>query len=197
VKIVLASASASRAQILRSAGVPFEVQPADIDEDAIKARMLSNGASVELIALELAEQKACEISRIRPNDLIIGGDQVLCFENQLVSKCTTLVEARDLLLRLRGHRHALVGGLVLARSRMVVWRHTSRAELTMRAFSDVFLADYLVREGQAALSSVGCYRLEGLGAQMFDSVHGDHFAILGLDLVPLLGALRAEGAMAT
>jgi septum formation protein len=172
------------------------MRPAQIDEDATKARMLANRASPEAIALELAEQKALDVSKACPGDLIVAGDQVLWFEGQLVSKCASVDEARELLRRLRGHQHALVGGLVLAKAGKALLRHASKAEMTMRAFSDAFLEDYLAREGEAVLSSVGCYRLEGLGAQMFASIDGNYFAILGLDLLPLLDALRDQGAIA-
>jgi septum formation protein len=193
--IVLASQSVSRAQVLRAAGVPFEAQPADIDEDAIKDGMLAHKAPVEEIALALATRKACTVSAKRPGDLVIGGDQVLWIDGELISKVASLVEARALLKRLRGKRHALVGSLVLARSGRQIWQHASRAELTMRAFSDKFLETYLAQESEAVLASVGCYRLEGMGAQLFDTIDGDYFAILGLALVPLLTALRREGAL--
>jgi septum formation protein len=195
-KIVLASASSSRAALLRAAGVSFEAQAADIDEEAIKTRLFGAGSSPEAIAVELAEQKAMAVSRGRPHDLVIAADQILCFEGQLINKCATLEEARELLVRLRGRKHALIGGLVLARARDVLWRHVSQAELVMRDFSDVFLGQYLKREGARIASSVGCYRLEGDGVQLFDAIDGSYFAILGLDMVPLLKALRAHKAIA-
>lgn len=195
--IVLASQSASRARVLRAAGVPFEALPANIDEDAIKDRMLAAKASAEEIALALAAHKACAVSATRPDNTVIGGDQILWIDGELISKVSSVDSARVLLRRLRGKRHALVGGLVLARAGKQVWQHTSRAELTMRAFSDEFLEDYLDREGEAALASVGCYRLEGMGTQLFDRIDGDYFSILGLALVPLLAALRTEGVLAT
>lgn len=195
--IVLASASASRAQLLRSVGVTFEAQPAEIDEDAIKARMVGAGARPDAIAIELAEQKARAVSVARPNDLVIAGDQVLWFDGHLISKCGTLDEARRLLVRLRGRSHTLIGGLVLARADEVLWRHTSRSDLTMRDFSDGFLERYLAHEGTRLLGSVGCYRLEGEGAQLFDTINGSYFAILGLDVLPLLRALRDLEAIAS
>jgi septum formation protein len=195
VNIVLASQSISRAQVLRAAGVAFEICPANIDEDALKDRMLAEKAGAEDIALALATSKACAISEARPADIVIGGDQILWIEGELISKVASPDAARILLKRLRGKRHALVGGLVLARGGKRLWKHTSRVELTMRAFSDEFLEEYLAREGEAALASVGCYRLEGVGAQIFDVVDGDYFTILGLALVPLLAALRKEGAL--
>ncbi len=193
--IVLASQSASRAQVLRAAGVQFETQPADIDEDSVKNDMLAQKASAEEIALALATHKARAVSTARPDDIVIGGDQVLWIDGDLISKVASLDEARVLLKRLRARRHALVGGLVLARAGNRIWHHTSRAELTMRGFSDEFLDRYLAQEGEKVLASVGCYRLEGMGAQLFDSIDGDYFTILGLALVPLLAALRKEGAL--
>ena len=195
--IVLASASTSRAQLLRSAGVDFEIEPADIDEEATKLRVLESGANPASIADELAEKKAVAVSAARPRDLVIGGDQVLWFEGKLISKCTTMDQARRLLARLRGRRHELIGGLVLARAGDIAWRHSSRAQLAMRNFSDAFLEQYLSREGTSILGAVGCYRLEGSGAQLFDAIDGSYFAILGLDILPLLEALRANRVIAT
>ncbi len=194
-KTILASASSSRAALLRAAGISFEIQPADIDEGAIKKRLLGTRAP-EAIAIELAEHKAKAVSRARPHDIVVAGDQILWFGGHVIDKCRTLVEARELLARLRGQKHSLIGGLVLARTGDVVWRHTSRASLTMREFSDDFLDQYLRREGESILSSVGCYRLEAQGVQLFDAIDGNYFAILGLDVLPLLRALRAHGAIA-
>ena len=195
-KIVLASASSSRAGLLRAAGVDFEIQPADIDEEAIKAKLLGAGQLPEAIAVELAEQKAKAVSHIRSDDLVIAADQILCFEGHMINKCVTLEGARDLLVRLRGRKHSLIGGLGLARASDILWRHTSRAELIMRDFSDAFLEEYLRREGPSILGSVGCYRLEAEGMQLFDAIDGSYFAILGLDMLPLLRELRTHGAVA-
>jgi septum formation protein len=195
VSIVLASASRSRAEVLGAAGVPFDIAPADIDEDMIKRRLLGAKASVESIALALAEAKALAVSATRPDDIIVGGDQILWFEDELINKCNTLAEARALLLRLKSERHSLVGGLALAKGGKITWRHVSRAEVTMRQFSDAFLDGYLAREGKTALASVGVYRLEGEGVQLIESVEGSYFSVLGLDLLPLLAALRTEGAL--
>ncbi len=145
----------------------------------------------------MAELKALRVSRARPDDLVIGADQVLSFKGSLISKCASLVEAEDLLRRLRGHNHLLIGGLVLARGGASIWRHRGQASLTMRNFSDEFLKAYLRREGRGILETVGCYRLEGEGAQLFDAIEGDYFSILGLALLPLLAALREQGAITT
>jgi septum formation protein len=197
VSIVLASQSVSRARLLAAAGVAFEAVPAPIDEEQLKRSLLSEGHDAASIADALAELKALRVSRARPADLVIGADQVLSFEGAVVSKCETMDEARELLRRLRGHRHLLLGGLVLAKSGAPIWRHGSKASLLMRKFSDEFLESYLLREGRAILGSVGCYRLEGEGAQLFDAIDGDYFSILGLALLPLLAELREQGAIAS
>lgn len=192
--IVLASASKSRAAVLSAAGVSFDAVPADVDEDAIKSAAL--GGSPEAMALALAEQKALAVSTKRPKSIVVGGDQILWFDGAAISKCPDIVSARTLLLRLRGRTHRLIGGLALAEAGAISWRHTSVAEIAMRDFSEAFLDSYLTDEGPAALSSVGVYRLEGKGAQLLASFKGSYFSVLGLDLLPLLGALRERGAIA-
>jgi nucleoside triphosphate pyrophosphatase len=197
VSIVLASQSTSRARLLKAAGIEFETVPAKVDEDELKRSLTAAGQGVEAIADALAELKAIRVSTARPQDLVIGADQALSLEDELISKCAGLDEAAALLRRLRGRRHVLIGGLVLAKGGAPIWRHRSQATLSMRRFSDEFLADYLAREGAAILDAVGCYRLEATGAQLFDAIDGDYFAILGLALLPLLAALREQGAIAT
>ncbi len=193
---ILASASSSRRALLTAAGVSFTVQPANIDEEALKDAFLAAGAPSEEIATVLAEAKALAISQGNAGALVLGADQTLLFEREVVSKCADLAAARALLRRLRGKTHRLSGALILAREGRAVWRHQAISSLTMRDFSDSFLADYLLREGEAILGCVGCYRFEGLGAQLFERVEGDYFSILGLSLLPLLAELRRQGVIA-
>jgi len=192
-RLILASASMSRAGLLEAAGVRFEIQPARIDEDAVKASL--HGEDAARVAEVLAEMKAQRVSTAAPDALVLGADQVLDFGGELVSKSASLAEARVLLRRLRGQRHQLIGAAVLAKAGVPVWRHVERARLWMRDFSDAFLEDYLARESAAALACVGCYRLEGAGAQLFSKIEGDYFSILGLPLIPLLAALREHGVI--
>ena len=187
--VILASKSAARRAVLQGAGVPFEAASADVDEDAAKARLLADGASPKAIAEALAEEKALAVSAARPG-LVIGADQTLEFEGGLYDKVETVAAARERLRLLRGKPHQLHSAIVVAFGGAPIWRETVSATLLMRDFSDAFLDSYLALEGEAALGSVGCYRLEGPGAQLFSRIEGDYFAILGLPLLRLLSLLR-------
>ncbi|MEJ1967864.1 MAG: Maf family protein [Rhizomicrobium sp.] len=195
--LILASGSASRARVLAAAGVVFATIPAEVDEAALKDDLLRKGSPLVEVAGALADAKAAHVSRVHADALVLGGDQTLLFGEALVGKCGTLVEARGLLLRLRGKPHRLVGALALARGGEIVWRHTETAQLRMRDFSDAYLDAYLETEGPSLLAAVGCYKIEGLGVQLFDRIEGDYFSILGLPLLPLLAELRRKGVIAT
>ncbi len=195
--LILASGSASRQRILRAVGVLFTAIPADIDEDELKQDLLRAGMFEDDIAGTLAEAKALHVSQQRPDALVLGADQILLFDGELVSKCADLDTARALLLRLRGRPHRLMSALALARGGGVFWTYAEESILHMRDFSDAFLDAYLSTEGEGILGCVGCYKVEGLGAQLFESVEGDYFAIQGLPLLPLLAELRRLGVIAT
>ncbi len=190
--VILASKSAARRAVLTGAGIDFEVHISGVDEDILKDRLLGEGASVSQIAEALAEQKALKISQSTPG-LVIGADQTLDFQGRLYDKAETLVAARERLQHLRGQTHHLHSAVVVAMDGQVIWREVATSSLTMRDFSDAFLDGYLQSEGAEALGSVGCYRLEGPGAQLFSKIEGDYFAILGLPLLGLLELLRAHG----
>jgi len=194
-RLILASGSVVRARLLEAAGITFDVVSPHVDEDAVKESLLAERAPPRDIADALAALKASKVSMSHPGALVIGADLVLVFEGQLISKMPDRAAARALLKRLAGRKHELVGAVVLAKDGAVVWRYVARAELTMRAFSDAFLDGYLQRQGDAILSSVGCYFLEGEGVQLFSHIAGDYFTILGLPMVPLLSALREFGAL--
>src|SRR3954468_8302228 len=191
----LASGSASRKMLLTAAGVPFTADPADLDEDRLMAGLKDAGA--EVMARTLAEQKALAVSRRHPGQIILGGDSVIAFGGDYLSKCASMAQARALLLRLSGQAHLLVSAAALARDGALLWAHASSCRMTMRDLSAQFLDDYLAREGEAILSSVGCYHFEGRGAQLFDRVDGDYFSVLGLPLLPVLVQLRKEGLLAS
>jgi septum formation protein len=198
-RIVLASASAARAALLRAAGVDFAIAPAVIDESAIKREARRSGESAAGAAVILAAEKACAVSRSDPAALVIGGDQVLAYGlapgAEWLDKPRDLGEARHQLLGLRGRTHILATAVCAAQEGVPVWRATSVPELTMRRFSEEFLDAYLAAEGDAVLSSVGAYRLEGPGVQLFSRISGDYFAVLGLPLIELLGFLRERGSL--
>ena len=194
--VVLASTSASRATLLRNAGVAFTAKAPGVDEDAAKAALLGEGSGPRDIADALAELKAIRVSARMPG-LVIGADQTLDLDGELMDKASSLDEARDRLRRLRGRRHRLHAGVVVARNGEPIWREVSTATLEMRDFSDAFLDDYLDRLGPDVLSSVGCYHLEGEGVQLFHRIEGDYFGILGLPLTGLLDLLRRHGALVT
>jgi len=195
--LVLASASASRRSLLSAAGVDFVTAPADIDEPALMRRLIGDGGDGRAIAEALAGEKAAQISRQRPGETVLGGDSVLELDGEILGKCRDLDALRALLLRMSGRPHQLISAAALARDGRVLWRHTSLARMTVRPLSEAFIDGYLAREGEKLLSSVGGYNFEGLGAQLFEKVEGDYFSILGLPLLEVLAALRAEGLLQT
>lgn len=195
--LVLASASEVRARLLEAAGVAVTVEPAAIDEESVKRAAKAAGDRPGDVAQALADAKASARSRARPDAYVIGADQLLVCDGRWFDKPGDAAEARQQLRALRGRWHELHSAVGIARAGGIVWRHSAVARLTMRDFSDAFLDDYLDRVGDAVLRSVGCYELEGVGAQLFSSVEGDYFAILGVPLLPVLGFLRERGLLAT
>lgn len=193
--LILASKSAARRAVLDGAGVRYEARVAGVDEDAVKTSLLAEGAGPREIADALAELKAIRVSAGRP-DFVIGSDQTLDLDGRLYDKAESVEAARERLKLLRGRTHKLHSAVVVAKEGTPIWREIVTASLTMRDFSDAFLEDYLAHEGEHALGSVGCYRLEGPGAQLFSKIEGDYFAILGLPLMGLLDLLRRHGELA-
>ena len=192
-ELVLASASASRQRMLSAAGVAYRISAAAIDEGSLISDLWDKGVNASGIAAALAEQKAVMVSRRSPGALVLGGDSVLAFGQEIISKCRELKELKALLMRLSGKTHHLISAAALARDGAQIWHHVGSAKLTMRPLSEAFLDEYLAAEGESLLSGVGGYRYEGRGAQLFEQVEGDYFAVLGLPLLPLLGFLRSAG----
>ena len=192
--ITLASGSASRRALLAGAGIDAASIKPKVDEDAAKAAMRGEGMSVRDQAMQLAELKAIKVSARTPG-LVIGGDQMLSLENEAFDKPADLDAARDHLRRLSGKTHTLETAIVVCENGTPVWRHMARPKLTVRPLSDTFIDSYVEQAGEALLSTVGAYQLEGLGAQLFTKIEGDYFSILGLPLLPLLDYFRTRGAL--
>lgn len=192
--IVLASTSATRQAMLRHAGLDFTATAPVVDEAALVAanpRWMPRET-----ALKLAEAKAIDVSRRDPGAHVIGADQVLALGNKIFGKPRDRVHCHAQLKELRGQTHVLISAVVLAKDGKTIWTHTDEAQLIMRDFSDEFLEDYLDAIGDDCTTSVGGYKIEGRGVQLFQSISGDHFTILGLPLVPLLVRLREAGDVA-
>ncbi|WP_310498580.1 nucleoside triphosphate pyrophosphatase [Sandarakinorhabdus sp.] len=196
--IILASQSAARRAMLDAAGVAHLALPAHVDEEGVTASLLAEAASPERIADALAELKAIKISRQHSDALVLGADSVVVtHDGRLLSKPGTLAGAQAQLRDLSGTSHRLISAAVIAQGGQPVWRAGGAVRLTMRPLSDAFIADYLAREGADVLGCVGCYRIEGLGAQLFSRIDGDQFTIRGLPLLAVLDYLRTRGVMAS
>ncbi|HUC64145.1 MAG TPA: Maf family protein [Stellaceae bacterium] len=193
--LVLASSSRTRARLLQEAGLAVTCDPAAIDEAAMKARCRAEGKDAAACAASLADAKAACVAERHEGVLVIGADQLLVSGEDWFDKPQDRVAARRQLLRLRGKPHELVTAIAVWRDNRPMWRHVERPRLLMRDFSDDFLDAYLAASGDGILASVGAYQLEHLGTQLFERIDGDYFSILGLPLLPLLGFLRAAGAV--
>jgi len=180
--------------MLEAAGVRLRVIPADVDETALK-RGLAGKVGPEGLAAALAAAKSQAVSAAHPADWVIGADQVLALGDETFGKPVDLTAARAQLRHLRGKTHRLLSAVALAQGGRVVWSKIDTASLSVRDFSDAFLEAYVARCGERLLGTAGGYEIEGLGIQLFDRVEGDHFTIIGLPLLPLLGELRLRGVI--
>ncbi len=189
--VVLASASDVRSRILERAGINHVRDPARLDESAIKSANRDKDPGVVAGLLSLA--KAAQVSERHPGALVIGADQILDLDGEWFDKPADLGEAELHLRKLRGSAHTLISAVSAVRDGRLLWQHVDTARLVMRPFGDDFLAAYLEEAGPDVLGSVGVYRLEGPGAQLFSEIDGDYFTVLGLPLLPLLAFLRREG----
>lgn len=191
--LILASTSQSRRELLTNAGLAFEIKAPGVDEDEVKLSLAAQRADAVAIATTLAELKATRVSERFPESFTIGGDSTLACDGRLFDKPPTLAAAREQLLALRGKTHQLVSSVVVAKGGARIWHHTETARLTMRPFSESFLDAYLKEAGETVTTSVGAYRLESVGANLFSQIEGDYFTILGLPLLPLLSFLAGHG----
>jgi septum formation protein len=193
-RVILGSASRTRRTILSAAGVAFEVVPSGVDERAVGDALSADTGAVDPADLAdvLARAKAEEVSRRQPDALVIGADQVLELDGEVLTKAADLDAVRETLLKLRGRTHELHSAAAVAERGEAAWAFVDTAHLTMRHFSTEFLGQYLAQVGSAALESVGGYQIEGLGIQLFEWIDGDYFTVLGMPLLPLLEELRSR-----
>ncbi|WP_368345113.1 nucleoside triphosphate pyrophosphatase [Pelagovum sp. HNIBRBA483] len=195
--LILASGSKIRAQLLEQAGIKATALPARIDEDAIKSALLAEDASPRDIADTLAEMKARKLSDKHPDARVLGCDQVLEHQKELLSKPKSVEDAHEQLLRLRGQTHSLLSAVVLYHECKPVWRHVGVVRLTMHDFSDDYLSSYLERNWPSISESVGGYKLEEEGVQLFNRIEGDYFTVLGLPLLEIISHLKLTGYLAS
>lgn len=196
-RIILASQSASRRQMLDAAGVDYEALPAFVDEVGVKAAMAHSNAAPRDIADSLAELKALKISQQHPEALVIGSDSIVVRADGIImDKPDDRDIARAHLAALSGATHQLISAAVIAERGRPVWRHVDQAKLVVRLLSASFIDAYLDIEWPAIAQCVGCFRIEGAGVTLFDRIDGNHFTILGMPLLPVLGYLRLRGAIA-
>lgn len=195
IPLVLASTSRTRAALLRSAGVVFATAAPGVDEESVKEAAQAEGLTPADAALLLAELKARRISERVPGAVVIGADQILVCQDRWFDKPADAGAAAAQLAALSGKPHALVTAVLCMRGGVVLWRHVATPKLVMRSLGDAEIAAYLAAAGDAVLTSVGAYQVEGLGVRLFSAIEGEHAAILGLPMLPLLGFLRQHGAL--
>ena len=191
--LILASGSEIRAQLLRNAGVPFNIEIARVDEQMIKESLLAEGASPRDIADALAESKARKVASKHPDAMVLGCDQVLDFRGALLSKPDSPDQAISQIKSMRGERHSLLSAAVIYNEGKPIWRHVGQVRLRMRQASDSYIQDYVTRNWDSIRHSVGGYKLEEEGVRLFHSIEGDYFNVLGMPLLELLAFLTLRG----
>jgi septum formation protein len=192
--LILASSSKIRARLLEAAGLAFIVEAPGLDESAMR-QAISGELDAEDVAEVLARAKAEGVSDVARGAFVIGADQVLVLDGQILAKPDSMAAARSQLLELSGKSHALHTAVALANGGETLWSHTETSRLRMRELRPEFIGRYLAAAGEEVLSSVGAYQIEQIGIELFQSIEGDYFSVLGLPLLPLLDALRREGAI--
>ncbi|KNG93702.1 Maf family protein [Pseudaestuariivita atlantica] len=190
--LVLASGSAIRAEMLRKAGVSFDVDVPRIDEETVRRALQAEEAPPRDVADTLAEMKARKISDRHPGAMVLGSDQVLAMDGYIYSKPDSIEELRDQLTQLRGKRHSLISGAVICEDGEPVWRHVGVVHLSMRMFTDSYMEDYIARNWDSVRHSVGGYKIEEEGVRLFTRIDGDYFTILGMPLLPILSYLTSR-----
>ncbi len=188
--IILASKSSARKNMLQDTGLKFTSITADIDEQEIINQLVSENRDIPLITEQLAQAKARTVSALNPKSLVIGSDQTLEVNGNIISKARTAQEGKEKLKSLRGKSHRLYSSVCVVYNGNTEFFHTDSARLTMHNFNDEYLDAYIKKDPDALTSCVGGYKIEGAGAWLFDTVNGDHYTIMGMPLLPLLAFLR-------
>ena len=194
-KIILASKSAARQNMLKQCGLNFQAIPADIDESAIITEEKSKDKAANEIALTLSLEKAKTVSEENPHSYVIGSDQILEFEDELFEKATSIEETKEKLLRLSGKTHSLYSAYSVLKNNEIIDQYCDRAALTMHKFNEDFVDLYIKKASNDVTQCVGGYAVEGIGITLFEKIDGDYYTILGMPLLPLLATLRAEGVL--
>ena len=194
-RLILASGSPIRRDLLQQAGIDCEVIPARVDEETVRDALLAEQAKPRDVADALAELKACKVSDKHPDAMVIGCDQVLSFDGQILAKPKDKDELRDQLIAMRGTSHDLLSAVVIAEAGRAVWRDIGTVTLTMRAISDTYLDSYIARCWESIRQSVGGYKLEEEGVRLFSNIKGDYFTVLGLPLLGLISYLNLRGVL--
>jgi septum formation protein len=190
--LILASKSAARRAMLTNAGISFTADAADLDEKEILSSITNPEATTTDKARLLACEKALSVAKNYPDALVIGADQILELDGEILTKAADAQEAKENLKYLRGKIHTLISAVCVVRNKEILWEYADHAALGMREFEDDFLDRYCVKAGDALTTCVGGYELEGIGVQLFSNVQGDYFTILGMPLLPLLKYLYEE-----
>ncbi len=184
-KIVLASKSKVRKDILTEHNIDCEVIQSNVDEDSIKDSLIAEGASPEIISKNLAELKANKVSSNVYDKLVLGADSVIDLNGELISKPSSREEAMNILRKLNGKSHYLISSVCISKNNSMIWNHTDKAKLTMKNFSEVELKDYLNKIPDEALYAYNVYQIEGEGKNLFEKIEGDKDTIMGLPITQI------------
>ena len=181
-KIILASKSEVRKNILNNNNIECEVHPSNVDEDPIKESLIKEGASPEIISKNLAEIKACKVSQKIHDQLVLGADSVIDLDGEIISKPLDRNEALNILKKLNGKKHHLISSVCISKNGSMIWNYTDKAALTMKNMSDHELKKYLNKISDESLYAYNVYQIEGEGRSLFSKIEGDEDTIMGLPI---------------
>ena len=193
-KIILASKSKVRKNILENNGILCEVQPSNVDEEPVKESLIKEGASPEVVSKNLAELKANKVSNSNPDKIVLGADSVIDLQNNIISKPKDRLEAMEILKKLNNNKHYLISSLCISKNGSMIWNHTDKALLTMKNFSDEDLKEYLSKISDETLFAYNVYQIEGEGRDLFETINGDEDTIMGLPIKEIKQYLKVYGS---